>query len=174
MLFTEKEDVILYAVDARNLEAIEIFKDDIVLDNRNYFKKMLHYYTCRELDQGNIKGKMHEIVKILYGKDKLNINATQVLEKPIIFYYLYYREFALAEELIQMGADVNVKVDTGARNDIGYLMEPMICEFIIRMNPKRDFPEDFEDVIAWLKSKGADESIKPDVAPFKRVSEEIE
>jgi hypothetical protein len=113
---------------------------------------------------------MHEIVKILYGKNKLNINKTQVLEKPIIFYYLYYREFALAEELIQMGADVNVKVDTGAQNDIGYLMEPMICEFIIRMNPKRDFPDDFEDVIAWLKSKGADQTIEPDVSPFKRVS----
>jgi hypothetical protein len=172
MLFTEKEDVILYAIGERNLEAIEILKDDIVLENRNIFRKMLHYYVGRELDQGNIKGEMHEIVKILYGKDKLNINATQVLEKPIIFYYLYYREFALAEELIQMGADVNVKVDTGARSDIGYLMEPMICEFIIRMNPKRDFPEDFEDVIAWLKSKGADENLEPDVAPFKRVSAE--
>jgi hypothetical protein len=168
MLFNEMENVILYAVGERNLEAIEILQNDIVLEDKNHFRKMLHYYVCRELDQGNIKGKMHEIVKILYGKDKLNINATQVLEKPIIFYYLYYREFELAEELLQMGANVNVKVDTGAQNDIGYLMEPMICEFIIRMNPERDFPDEFEDVITWLKSKGADETIEPDVAPFNR------
>jgi hypothetical protein len=36
------------------------------------------------------------------------------------------------------------------------------------MNPERDFPDEFEDVITWLKSKGADETIEPDVALFNR------
>jgi hypothetical protein len=155
--------LLLNAIKKRNLKKVENLVS-IIDPNEKLIKFMLFYTLISELDKGEIKGNLHEIIKILVKDINLNLNTSTVYEKPILFYYLYYKEFELAKKLLQLGADVNAKVCTGNRNDEGLLlMEPLVCEFIQRMNSKRDFPEDFEKQIHWLNENGADESIIPDL-----------
>jgi hypothetical protein len=155
---------IIFAKDANRFRALPVNIDV----NSAPFRKFLHYVLIRELDGGDIAGGMHEIVKGLVKNFGYQINTSTVMEKPVLFFYLYYKEFELAEELIALGADVNVLVGTGNQTKKGYKMEPLICEFIQRMNPKRDFPEDFSSQIAWLKERGADEKLAFEIEPYNK------
>lgn len=167
-MFTDLQNVFLYALQNRRLNELSVLKEQLnITDNDRAFIKILHYFIVMELEKGNISGDMHEIIKLLIEDVGLDINYCKLKEKPILFYYLYYKEFVLLNELLEMGADVNVKVSTGNQDNEGWIFEPLICDFIGRMDPKRDFPEDFEEQIKWLKLNGADETIEPDILPYR-------
>lgn len=150
---------LLQAITEREADTVETLAPELQLSD-GVLNFMWHYTVASALDKGNIPGDLHRIVKSLVNDLDVDINASGYLQKPILFYYLYYKEFTLAEELIALGADVNVRVTTGRRNDANVLLsEPLICTFIQRMNPERDFPEDFSAQLDWLKARGADETI---------------
>lgn len=150
---------LLKAITQRDVDTVETLAPELKL-NDGVLNFMWHYTLASALDKGSIPGALHRIVKSLVHDLGVDINTSGYLQKPILFYYLYYKEFTLAEELVALGADVNVRVTTGRRNDANILLtEPLICAFIQRMNPERDFPEDFSVQIDWLKARGADESI---------------
>lgn len=168
-ILNETEMLFLECIDKTYIDGVlKLIEHNKVNANSEYLSFMLHFNLCKRLDKGNIKGNMHEIVKVLVRKLNFDINTSELMQKPILFYYLYYKEFELADELMELGCDVNIKVGTGNQSSEGWLMEPLICEFIQRMNPERDFPENFEEQISWLRSNGADETLEPTLVPFKK------